>query len=313
LPDDSVNLVLGSPPYEAQRSYGVGFDKKGQDWVDWMVQLFREATRVTTGLVAMVVEGGTQDFRWSATPALLVADLHRAGFNLRKPPIFHRIGIPGSGGPDWLRNDYEFIVCVTRPGQLIWSDATALGKAPLWQPGGDPGHRRKDGTRVNGRGGTSGYKDGDATTASRYTPPRLANPGNVIRCKVGGNNMGDQLAHQNEAPFPEALAEFFIRSFCPPGGVVLDPFTGSGTTGAVAVRAGRQFLGCDIRQDQVDLATKRINQLMPQSDRCLRCGRPVDYKGHGRRQRYCGPACKQAVYRLRSRNGALAEPLPSGE
>ena len=35
------------------------------------------------------------------------ADLKRAGFNMRKPPVFHRVGIPGSGGPDWLRNDYE--------------------------------------------------------------------------------------------------------------------------------------------------------------------------------------------------------------
>jgi hypothetical protein len=40
-----------------------------------------------------------------------MAALHEAGFKLRKPPIFQRVGIPGSGGPDWLRNDYEFVVC----------------------------------------------------------------------------------------------------------------------------------------------------------------------------------------------------------
>jgi hypothetical protein len=63
-----------------------------------------------------------------------VADLHRAGFNLRKPPIFNRVGIPGSGGPDWLRNDYEFIVCTTRTGKLPWADNTACGHPPKWAP-----------------------------------------------------------------------------------------------------------------------------------------------------------------------------------
>jgi hypothetical protein len=66
------------------------------------------------------------------------------------------------------------------------------------------------------------------------------------------------LAHENEVPFPEALAEFFVRSFCPPGGLVLDCFSGSGTTGAVAVRHGRRFAGCDIRPSQVELSRRRI-------------------------------------------------------
>ena len=72
--------------------------------------------------------------------------------------------------------------------------------------------------------------------------------------------LGHPIAHENEAPFPEKLAEFFIRSFCPPGGVVLDPFVGSGTTPAVAVMHGRNAIGIDIRQDQIDLSTRRIRE-----------------------------------------------------
>jgi hypothetical protein len=100
LPADSVDLVCFSPPYEDCRTYGIDFALKGQAWVDWMVQVFTECQRVCKSLVACVCEGKTKDFRWSATPVLLMADLHRAGLNLRKPPIFHRVGIPGSGGPD---------------------------------------------------------------------------------------------------------------------------------------------------------------------------------------------------------------------
>ena len=76
--------------------------------------------------------------------------------------------------------------------------------------------------------------------------------------KVGGGNMGDPLCHDNEAPFPEALAEFFIRSFCPPGGLVADPFCGSGTTGKVALAFGRRFAGCDLRASQVRLTEQRL-------------------------------------------------------
>lgn len=72
--------------------------------------------------------------------------------------------------------------------------------------------------------------------------------------------MGSKLAHENEAPFPEKLAEFFIRSFCPKGGIVLDPFSGSGTTCAVAEKTGRNWIGIDVRESQVALSNKRIKE-----------------------------------------------------
>lgn len=263
MPADSVDLTLGSPPYEAARSYGIDWTLRGQAWVDWMVEVFREASRVTRGAVVMVVEGQTRKYRWSATPALLMADLHRAGFNLRKPPAYYRHGIPGSGGPDWFRNDYEFCVCVTRGGKLPWSDNTAAGHPPKGPPGGKMSYRRADGRRVNAqlstevtRRNVNGTRD-----AGIYLPPVLANPGNVIKCLVGGGHLGHDLAHENEAPFPLKLADFFVRSLCPPGGVVADPFSGSATTGHAALVSGRSYLGCDIRQSQVDLGNRRLATL----------------------------------------------------
>ncbi len=73
--------------------------------------------------------------------------------------------------------------------------------------------------------------------------------------------MGSPLAHENEAPFPESLAEFIIRSFGPEGGTVLDPFCGSGTTLAVAKRLGRKGIGIDVRQSQIDLTMRRITEV----------------------------------------------------
>lgn len=298
LPAGSVNLVFGSPPYEDARTYGIDFKLKGQDWVDWMVAVVKGSLRVCNGLVAFVVEGRTEDFSWSAVPFLLGADLVRAGITLRNPPIFHRIGIPGSGGPDWVRNDYEFIICATNGGKLPWSDNTACGHPPKWGVGGEVSYRNNDGIRKNQRhrknqwghsidsgatvvepGGvvrSRGRRPSHKTPSQKqrangakgnpgYEKPVLANPGNVIKCNVGGAQMGSKLAHENEAPFPEKLAEFFIRSFCPEGGTVLDPFSGSGTTAAVACRFGRNAIAIDVRYDQCELTKKRVKEVVDES------------------------------------------------
>lgn len=259
LPEHSVDLVFGSPPYEDCRSYGIGFQLKGQAWVDWMAQVVQASLRTCRGLVAFVVSDRVQSYRWTAATALLIADLHRAGVCLRRPPIYYRSGIPGSGGPDWLRNDYESVVCCTHGGRLPWSDPTAMGAPPKCKPGGDPTHRLQDGRRVRVAGAPTPYfgaDRGDSEQVQKYIPPKIANPGNVIQC--AGGHLGSKLAHENEAPFPEDLAEFFIRSFCPPGGVVLDPFAGSGTTCAVAHRTNRRYIGIDIRESQVALSHRRL-------------------------------------------------------
>lgn len=286
MDDDSVDLVITSPPYEDARTYGVDFNIKGQEWVNWAIERYVQCCRVSRGLVAWVIEGRTRQFRWSATPALFMADLHRAGIKLRKPPIYRRVGIPGSGGPDWWRNDYEFIVCASK-GKLPWSDNTATGHPPKFGPGGEPSHRLADGTRVGKMALNAtepkaiAFLNGEMPKGSKlhtknngkemrvqcYVPPSKANPGNVINhpevidCKVGGGRMGSPLAHENEAPFPESLVEPFVLCFCPPGGTVLDPFCGSGTTLAVAAKHDRNFIGIDVRKSQVELSTKRLQEV----------------------------------------------------
>lgn len=257
----SVDLVLTSSPYEAARTYGIGFKLKGQDWVDWAVERYLECSRVSRGLVVWVVEGQTRNFRWSATPALLMADLHRAGVKLRKPPAYFRVGIPGSGGPDFWRNDYEFCVCSSH-GKLPWSDNTATGHEPKYGTGGAMSNRLTDGERRNREIKTQTRRkaNGERPRDGVYKMPIKANPGNLIRCKVGGGVMGSALAHENEAPFPESLVEPFIKCFCPPDGIVLDPFCGSGTVAAVAQRLGRRHVSIDCRQEMVDLTLRRLQE-----------------------------------------------------
>jgi DNA modification methylase len=244
--DDTFDLVFCSPPYEAQRAYAeVEFDLCGDEYVQWAADCFMECLRVSRGLVAWVVEGYTADFEYSYTPFLLGAEVKRRGGKLRKPVVYQRNGIPGTGGPDWLRNDWEPIICATKNGRLPWSDNTAMGEPPKQNKPRQATNRHKDGTR----------KD------TTYNDPDICNPGNVIKGLVGCGALGWKDAHRNEAPFPEWLAEFFIKSFCPPMGKVLDPFSGSGTTVAMSVKNGRSAVGLDIRESQIWLGETRLSGL----------------------------------------------------
>src|SRR6266852_6406685 len=86
---DSIDMCFFSPPYEKARLYlengqDMGIARDTEEWVAWMVEVFRACTRVCKGLVGCVCEGQTRDYHYSCSPALPMADLHRAGFNLRR-------------------------------------------------------------------------------------------------------------------------------------------------------------------------------------------------------------------------------------
>jgi DNA modification methylase len=244
-PNDSVDMVFGSPPYEAQRTYNeLNFDLKGDEWVSWLVKRWAEWQRISRGVVAMVVEGYTENFKYSAAPLLLGAALHKAGFNLRRPLFYQRYGVAGTGGPDWLACVCEYIICTTKPGKLPWSDNTAMGESCKYGPGGSPTNRRRDGSRTAGQ---------------EYKPPEKANPGNIIYCgAVGGGHMGCKIAEEGLAPFSESLAEAMVRTFCPPGGVVVDPFVGTGTTISVARQYSRKWVGIDMRPSEIEKCVRRL-------------------------------------------------------
>ena len=265
LADDSIDLLITSPPYLAARTYGRTDVARGLDaWVVWMLDVVKAAAPKVKGLIAINCEGQTRNYRYQPAPFLLVADLHRAGFNLRKPCVYERDGIPGSGGPDWLKNRWEPIVCVTRPGRLPWSNNTACGRPPICEPGGRVSHRGVSGARRTFTVQTRREMDGGRQVATEAdigrAVPDVANPGNIIDC---GADTHFGFGNESEAPFPLKLAAFFVLSFCPPGGVVCDPYSGSGTSCHAAVENGRRFVGCDVRQSQVDLCARRMRTITP--------------------------------------------------
>lgn len=157
MADDSVDMTITSPPYTDQRTYGIAFKLSGQGWVDWCAERIVEMCRVTAGIVFFNAAGPVRDFQYQPVVEWLVADLTRKhGIVCGPAPyVFHRVGIPGSGGPHYHRRDWESIYCFAKPASLPprWSDNTATGHPPKWAPGGEMSYRNGDGSRRNQWGG----------------------------------------------------------------------------------------------------------------------------------------------------------------
>ncbi len=330
LADDSVSLVMGSPPYLKARSYGINAQRGVDDWIEFMLRCTAEAVRVSRGLVLWVCAGQTTDHCYQPGPEGLLYRWWQQGGREWRPAYWFRHGICGGGGKQGLCPKVEYVFFFTKCETYIpWADNTANGHPPKWAPGGEMSYRLTGGERRNafgmnhavesrganesdpgalrktsrpshapglgeenarqvrkpkvrlgrgmangihgstkgscvGRRVPSGKKNGDVVEKDAYLPPVLANPGNLIHgIKVGGGMMGHKLAHENEAPYPQKLAEWFIRSYCEPGGIVLDPFSGSGTTVAAAVALGRHGIGLDLRFNQCELGRRRCEEVQP--------------------------------------------------
>jgi hypothetical protein len=281
-----VDFTMGSPPYMDCRTYEEGGSDPGiardcREWVEWMLEVSREAVRVTRGAVLWVVAGKTKGRNYQPGPEGLIWKWYEEGGYQQVPLYWHKVGVPGK--QPWFRKDVEYIIALKGRPKLPWLDVLANGQPPIWGPGGEMSYRHTDGTRRNqwGRSGTGKRADrrkdgsigraerpshviatmGEARAAGSYVPPVVCNPGNLIQgIPVGGGLLGWRGAHDNEAPFPQKLAEWLIRSLCPPGGIVLDPFSGSGTTVRAALATGRRGIGIDIRQSQVALGIEGVER-----------------------------------------------------
>ena len=67
------------------------------------------------------------------------------------------------------------------------------------------------------------------------------------------------LKRKHPAVFPDKIPFDLIQCFCPEGGIVLDPFIGSGTTAVMAKNLGRKYIGIDISEEYCKLSEERIS------------------------------------------------------
>jgi DNA modification methylase len=117
-----------------------------------------------------------------------------------------------------------------------------------------PGEAQRDTRITHGAGGGNG----GLNAAKDRMREQLRTQGYVTRTRRDVWTLPTCAGNGHYAVMPEALAERCILPGCPKGGIVLDPFMGSGTSGAVALRHGRGFVGIDMNPEYVSMASLRL-------------------------------------------------------
>lgn len=247
MPENSVDFTFFSPPYPTKTERYPGCSKKmdWEEWVEWMRKVCIQCAGVTSGMCGMVVTNPVVNGQMIPAVERLVWVLHDNDLEVETPVIWKKNSAPNrhGGSKQWFRHSYEQVLFFSKPGAKRTFNWESIAEPPKFSSGGSFRQRNAKGKMV--AGGT-------------YPTVKLARPADIVDIPVGGGMMGSDFSKGNEAPYPEKLVEPFLKVLSNPGEIVLDPFSGSATTGSVALKNGRSFTGIDVRPSQIDLGKRRL-------------------------------------------------------
>lgn len=242
-----VDAVITSPPYPGiKREYGVW---EPDEWLDWMGVVMAKLRRVVklSGSAIVVIEpnsekigklrtwhyefalrmakmwGIVQELYWVKTS--VVPTVFASQFGLTRSSVVWCLWL---GEPDCYRDQKSILWDASQGPLNLMSKRAHLSDDLVTTPSG---HSVRYDRFATDRGGVT--------------------PMNVFPCATAGYN-------GHPACFPVKLIEQFVQYICPPRGTVLDPFSGSGTTGIACLRHGRKYVGIETDVDYAMTSEKRL-------------------------------------------------------
>ena len=295
LPDESVQCCVTSPPYWGLRDYNVtgqiGIESTPHEYVAKMVDLFREVRRVlrvdgtlwlnlgdsyaatakgSGGIAKGTLAGGNGSQATNAGSFYSVKfDLHVCGLKEKDlVGIPWRVALALQADGWWLRSDiiwskpntmpssvrdrcttsHEYMFMLTKSPKYYY-DADAI-KELCTNAGQVVSLGKKSFSKWQADG--AGVKPSGNGNADTYTVKKLRNKRDVWTIPTA------PLKESHFATFPPKLIEPCILAGSKPGDIVLDPFAGSGTTGVVALRHKREFIGIELNPDYITIINKRL-------------------------------------------------------
>ena len=282
LPEGSARCCVTSPPYWGLRDYGVGgqlgLERAPDEYVARLVAIFREVRRVlkddgtlwlnlgdsyaanrsyqvasTKGgpkhspaqgaLSASTVPDGLKPKDLVGIPWRVAFALQADGWYLRQDIIWAKPNPMPESVTDRCTKAHEYLFLLSKRERYYY-DASAIAELSF----GDKG------------AGTRNYRPGSDGNQRKDEWQSVVNLRAVRNRRSVWTVATQPYAGAHFATFPPKLIEPCILAGCPEGGVVLDPFMGSGTTAAVARNLARKAIGIDLNADYLQLARKRLAQ-----------------------------------------------------
>lgn len=237
LPGGVADLVFADPPYNLQKAEWDTFESQEQ-YVEWSLSWIGEAARVLKPEGTLYLCGFSEILADLKQPAL-------RWFPSCRWLVWHYRNKANLGN-DWGRS-HESIIHFRKGRVRLNVDDVRIpyGAHTLKYP-------------AHPQAATSQYGDGAARP--HWTPhPRGAKPKDVIDIPTTCNGMGEKTPHPTQKP--EELVRRFVLASSRPGDLVLDPFSGSGTTLVVAEQLGRRWLGCELCPAYNTWAIERLSRV----------------------------------------------------
>lgn len=291
MEDASVDCCVTSPPYYALRDYGyegqIGLEDTPEEFIKKLVAVFREVRRVLKPSGTCWINigdsywgSGSRGFDFTNTiteksklqmnskgtmnlsslpqlkgnagkykdkdligiPWMLAFALRTDGWYLRQDIVWSKPNCMPESIKDRCTKSHEYIFLLTKEPRYYFDNKAIQEEAayPFDNRGERTDSRR--GTYMNSVSGSTG---------------EFRNKRDVWVVPTSGG-YSDGGAHY--ATFNPKLIEPCVLAGCPQGGVVLDPFNGTGTTGVVAIKASRKYVGIDLSKKYIEMSTRRLER-----------------------------------------------------
>ena len=293
FPDESINCSITSPPYYGLRDYHkkeqIGREKTVEEYLDRLINVFREVRRVlkkdgTCFIVIGDSYAGTSSKKEQRDPKYpkgrngqnpsitqkvlgykskdlmgipwrLAFALREDGWYLRSDIIWHKENAMPEACKDRPTRSYEHIFLLSKSPRYYYDyDSLAEPMKEVSKKRYVRG-RSKENKYLNENSGAKIQKINEARGYGQYKGdniPQFRNKRDIWTINT------TSFRGNHYAAFPPKLAEICMIAGCTKGGIILDPFIGSGTVGLIALLHNRKYIGIELNEEYVDLARKRI-------------------------------------------------------
>ncbi len=249
IPDNSVDLIVTSPPYADQRKStygGIHPDK----YVEWFLPISAELFRVLkpTGTFVLNIKEKVVNGERSTYVMELIIAMRKQGWLWTEEFMWHKKNSYPGKWPNRFRDSWERLLQFNKDKHFHMYQEEVMVPMGDWKKTRMKNLSETDKVRDNSKVGS-----GFGKNISNWIDREMAYPTNVLHLATECNNKN------HSAAFPQELPEWFIKLFTKEHDVVLDPFMGSGTTLTVANRMKRNSIGIEIIPEYYDMVKKELN------------------------------------------------------
>ena len=293
FPNESINCCITSPPYYGLRDYHkkeqIGREKTVEEYLERLVAVFREVRRILKkdGTCFVVIGdsyAGTSSKKEQRDPKYpkgrngqnssitqkmlgykskdlmgipwrLALALREDGFYLRSDIIWHKENAMPEACRDRPTRSYEHIFLLSKSPKYYYDYEQMAEPMKEVSKKRYVRGRKPDNKYLKENSGAKLQKINEARKYGEYKGdniPQFRNKRDIWTINT------TSFRGNHYAAFPPKLVEICMLAGCPKGGVILDPFIGSGTVGFTAFLHNRKYIGIELNAEYVSLAKKRI-------------------------------------------------------